>query len=70
MATSGNVAIYNTADMPAILENIDLDPLEYGYRLTEDSNLVSVKSTKLSVLSNFPQPCKCQKCSKAIVSKF
>ena len=34
---------------PAFLENIDLDPLKYGYRLTEDRNLVPIISTKLSI---------------------
>ena len=47
--------------------SIDLDPLEYGHRLTEDSNLVPVISTELSTPSNFPQPCNCQKCGKANV---
>ena len=51
----------------AFLENTDLDPLEYGYRSTEDSNLILVMSTKLSIPSNFPQPCNCQKCGKANV---
>ena len=49
----------------AFLENIDLDPLEYGSRLTEDSNLVPIKSTKLSVPSIFPQQCNCQKAKNA-----
>ena len=51
------------------LANIDLDPLEYGYRLTEDSNLVPIISTKPPIPSNFSQPCNCQKCSKASVCK-
>ena len=51
------------------LENIDLDPLEYGYRLTEDNNLVPIISTKQSIPSNFPQACNCKKCSKASVYK-
>ena len=51
------------------LENIDLNPLEYGYRLTEDSNPVSIISTKPSIPSNFPQPCNCQKWSKASACK-
>ena len=51
------------------LENIDLDPLVYGYRLTEDSNLVPIISTKPAIPSNFPQPCNCQKYSKASVCK-
>ena len=38
----------------AFLENIDLDPLEYGYRLTEDRNLVPIISTNPSILCNFP----------------
>ena len=54
---------------PAILENINLDPLQYGYRLNERSNLVPIISTKPSIPSNFPQPCNCQKCSKASVCK-
>ena len=37
----------------AFLENLDLNPLEYDYRLTEDSNLVPIKSTKPSIPSNF-----------------
>ena len=53
----------------AFLENINLDPLEYGYRLTEDSNLVPITSTKLSIPSNFLQPCNWQKCGKARVRK-
>ena len=53
----------------AFLENIDLDPLEYGYRLTEDNNLVPIISTKQSIPSNFPQACNCKKCSKASVYK-
>ena len=53
----------------AFLENIDHDPLEYGYRLTEDNNLVPIISTEQSILSNFPQPCNCQKCSKVSVCK-
>ena len=51
------------------LENIDLDPLEHGYRLTEDSKLVPIISTKLSFPSNFPQSCNCQKSSKVSVCK-
>ena len=43
---------------------------KYGYRLTEDSNLVPIISTKPSFPSNFPQPCNCQKCSKASVYKY
>ena len=54
----------------AYLENIDLDPLEYGYRLTANRKLVPIISTKLSIPCNFPQPCNCQKCSKASVCKF
>ena len=45
------------------------DPLEYGYRLTEDSNPVPIISTKPSIPSNFPHSCNCQKCSKASVCK-
>ena len=55
---------------PAFLGNIDLDPLKYGYRLTEDSNLVPIRSVKPSVPSNFPQPWNCQKCSKASICKY
>ena len=51
----------------AFLKNFDLDSLEYGYRLTEDSNLVPIISTKQSIASNFPQSCNCQKCCKASV---
>ena len=51
------------------LENIDLDPLEYCYRLTENSMPVPIKSTKPSIPSNFPEPYNCQKCSKASVCK-
>ena len=54
----------------AYLENNDLDPLEYGYRLTADRKLVPIISTKLSIPCNFPQPCNCQKCGKASVCKF
>ena len=53
----------------AFLENIDLDLLEYGYRLTEDSNLVPIISTKPTIPSNFRQPCNCQECSKVSVCK-
>ena len=53
----------------AFLENIDLDPLEYGYRLTENSNLAPIISTKPLTPSNFSQPCNCQKCSKASAFK-
>ena len=53
----------------AFLENIDLDPLEYGYRLTEDRNLVSIILTKPSIPCNFSQPCNCQKCGKVSVCK-
>ena len=53
----------------AFLENIVLDPLEYGYRLTEDSNLVPIISTKPSVPSNLLQPCNCQKYCKASICK-
>ena len=38
----------------AFLENIELHPLEYGYRLTEDRNLVPIISTNPSILCNFP----------------
>ena len=54
---------------PAILENINLDPLQYGYRLNEGSNLVRIISTKPSIPSNFPQPCNYQKSGKASVCK-
>ena len=54
----------------AFLENIDLDPLEHGYRLTEDSNLAPIISTKPLIPSNFPRPCNCQKCSKASFYKY
>ena len=54
----------------AFLGSIDLDPLEHGYRLTEDSNLVPIVSTKPLIPSNFPLPCNCQKCSKASVYKY
>ena len=53
----------------AFPRNIDLDPLEYGYRLTEDSDLVPIISAKSSIPSNFPQPCSCQKCGKASLCK-
>ena len=53
----------------AFLENNDLDPLEYGYRLTEDRNLVPIISTNPSIPYNFPQSCNCQKCSKDSVCK-
>ena len=51
----------------AFLGNIDLDPLEYGYRLTKYSNLIPIISPKPSIPINFPQPCNCQKCGKASV---
>ena len=51
----------------AFLENLGQDLLEYDYRLTEYNNLVPITSTKQSIPSNFPQPCNCQKCSKASV---
>ena len=54
----------------AFLENIDLDPLKYDNRLTEDSNLVPIISTKPSIPSNFPQPCNCQIYSKGSVCKY
>ena len=53
----------------AFLENIDLDPLEYGYRLTEDRNLVQIILTKPPIPCNFSQPCNCQKCGKVSVCK-
>ena len=53
----------------AFLENIDLEPFQYGYRLTENRNLVPIKSTKPSNACNFPQPWNCQKCGKASVCK-
>ena len=51
----------------AFLQNIDLDFLEFGWRLTEDSNLVLIISSKPSISTNIHQPCNCQKCSKASV---
>ena len=49
--------------------SIYLEPLEYGYRLTEDRNFVPIISTKPSIPCNFPQPCNCKKCGKAKVCK-
>ena len=51
------------------LENIELDPVNFGYRIDEDEKLVPVISTKPSIPSNFPHPCSCQKCTKATVCK-
>ena len=53
----------------AFLENTELDPLKYGYRLTEDRILIPIISTNLSIPCNFPQPCNCQKCGKASACK-
>ena len=47
-----------------VLKNIDINPLNYGYKLDEDDNLVPIVSTKPPVPSNFPAPCNCKKCSK------
>ena len=35
------------------MENIDLDPLEYGYRLTDEKNLVPIILTKPSIPRTF-----------------
>ena len=51
------------------VESIELDPVNYGYRIDEDEKLVPVISTKPPIPSNFPHPCSCQKCSKANVCK-
>ena len=46
------------------LENIELNPLDYGYKLDDNGNLVPILATKPPISSNFPQPCNCRKCSK------
>ena len=51
------------------IQNIALDPLDYGYRLDENDDIVPVILTKPSIPSNFPHPCTCQKCSKPNVYK-
>ena len=47
-----------------LLDHIDLDPLNYGYELDEDENLVPIISSCAPTPSNFPQPCNCKKCSQ------
>ena len=39
------------------LENIELNPLDYGYKLDDNGNLVPILATKPPIPSNFPQPC-------------
>ena len=47
------------------LENIPLDPLDHGYWIDEDGNMVPIISMKPPIPCNFPLPCTCQKCSRA-----
>ena len=51
------------------VENIDLDPLDFGYCIDEDENMVPIISTKPSIPSDFPHPCTCKKCAKTTVCK-
>ena len=48
------------------VDNITLDPLEYGYELDSDDNEVITPKIVQSILpDDFPIPCKCGKCAKA-----
>lgn len=52
----------------AIIENISLSPLNYGYQLDDDTELVVPQITyKENIPSDFPQPCTCLKCARANV---
>ena len=46
------------------IEDIQLNPLDYGYTLDENGNLVPVLTTEPSISDEFPAPCNCLKCTK------
>ena len=51
----------------ASMEGIDLNPIEYGYSVSEDDNLVPEILDGDIKPSDFPLPCNCLKCAKSTV---
>ena len=45
-------------------ENIHLNPLEYGYKIDEEENLVPIIMTEPPIADDFPHPCNCVKCAR------
>ena len=45
-------------------ENIHLNPLEYGYKIDEEENLVPIIMTEPCIADDFPQQCHCVKCAR------
>ena len=48
------------------VQNIELDPLDYGYTLDDDGNLLPTLSTELPIPDDFPSPCHCLKCATKV----
>ena len=46
------------------IADIQLNPLDYGYTLDENGNLVPVLTTKPSISDELPAPCNCLKCGQ------
>ena len=48
----------------AFLDDIQLDPLNYGYTLDENNGFAPLLSDDPAIPEDFPAPCNCLKCSK------
>ena len=48
------------------MESIELKPEDYGYKRTEDENVIPQILNNLSLPESFLYPCKCLKCARKI----
>ena len=48
----------------SFIENMDLNPVEYGYIQDGDDHIITIVVTDILIPSDFPSPCTCVKCSK------
>ena len=51
----------------AFVESIEINPLEYGYELEDDDEMMTPKIIEEILPDELPIPCKCVKCTKSNV---